>query len=65
MLLLMIPLLCAFSSSGSFPKPFSIAEEQKYIQKLKSGSEEEEENSGFGSRLFFRERKVGTSLSVP
>ena len=42
MLLLMIPLLCAFSSSGSFPKPFSIAEEQKYIQKLKSGSEEEQ-----------------------
>ena len=27
-------------------------------------NEEEEENSGFGSRLFFRERKVGTSLVV-
>lgn len=42
MLLLMIPLLCAFSSSGSFPKPFSLAEEQEYMCQLKNGSEEEQ-----------------------
>lgn len=42
MLLLMIPFLYAFSSSGSFPKPFSLAEEQKYIHQLKTGSEEEQ-----------------------
>ena len=36
-----IPFLCGFSSSGSFPKPFSKEEEQKYLMQLKNGTEEE------------------------
>lgn len=41
--ILCIPLLCGFSSSGSFPKPFSKEEEQKFLLKLKNGTEEERE----------------------
>ena len=37
-----IPLLCAFSSSGSFPKPFSKDEEEKYLLQFKNGTEEEQ-----------------------
>lgn len=40
-LLFCIPLLCGFSSSGSFPKPFSKEEEQKYLMQFKNGTEEE------------------------
>ncbi|WP_405729573.1 RNA polymerase sporulation sigma factor SigK [Anaerotignum sp.] len=36
-----IPILCGFSSSGSFPKPFSKEEEQYYLLKFKNGTEEE------------------------
>ena len=37
-----IPLLCAFSSSGSFPKPFSKDEEEEYLLQFKNGTEEEQ-----------------------
>lgn len=33
--------LCAFSTAGSFPKPFSKEEEQKYLFQLHHGTEEE------------------------
>ena len=33
--------LCAFSTAGSFPKPFSKEEEQKYLLQLHHGTEEE------------------------
>ena len=36
-----IPFLCGFSSSGSFPKPFSKEEERKYLMQFKNGTEEE------------------------
>lgn len=36
-----IPFLCAFSSSGSFPKPFTKDEEEKYLMQFKNGTEEE------------------------
>lgn len=39
--LLLLPLLCAFSPSGSFPKPFSREEEQKYLLQFKEGTDEE------------------------
>ena len=38
-------LLSAFSSSGSFPKPFSQAEETKYLYQIKNGTEEEKEKA--------------------
>ncbi len=41
-LLLTIPLLFGFSSSGSFPKPFTKEMEQKYLLQLKNGTEEEQ-----------------------
>ena len=37
----LFPFLCAFSSSGSFPKPFSYSDEQKYLKLLKNGNPEE------------------------
>ena len=40
-MLLLIPFLCAFSASGSFPKPFTKEEEQKYLLQLKQGTEAE------------------------
>ena len=40
-LILCIPLLCGFSSSGSFPKPFSKEEEQHFLMQFKNGTEEE------------------------
>lgn len=41
LLFLAIPCFCGFSSSGSFPKPFSREEEQQYLQRFKNGTEEE------------------------
>ena len=44
MLLILTALfLCAFSSSGSFPKPFSKEEEEKYLLLLQNEKEEERE----------------------
>lgn len=39
--MLLLPLLCAFFPSGSFPKPFSREEEQKYLMLFKEGTESE------------------------
>lgn len=36
-----LPFLCAFSSSGSFPKPLSREDEIKYLLQLKHGTKEE------------------------
>ena len=41
LLFLAIPCFCGFSSTGSFPKPFSREEEQQYLQRFKNGTEEE------------------------
>lgn len=41
--LLCIPCCCGFASSGSFPKPLSKEEEQKYILQFKNGTAEEKE----------------------
>lgn len=41
LLFLAIPCFCGFSSTGSFPKPFSREEEQQYLQRFKDGTEEE------------------------
>jgi len=41
LLILMIILFCGFSSSGSFPKPFSAEEERKYLWVLQNGTIEE------------------------
>ena len=38
-----LPCLCGFSSSGSFPKPFSKEEEQEYLFRFKNGTKEERE----------------------
>ena len=38
-------ILSAFSSSGSFPKPFSQEEESKYLLQIKNGTEEEKETA--------------------
>ena len=44
MLLILTALfLCAFSSSGSFPNPFSKEEEEKYLLLLQNEKEEERE----------------------
>lgn len=40
-LFLCAPLLCGFATSGSFPKPFSKEEEQKYLLQFKNGTEAE------------------------
>ena len=40
-MLLIIPFLCAYSATGSFPKPFTKEEEQKYLLQLKQGTESE------------------------
>ena len=39
--LLFVPCLCAFSATGSFPKPFSKEEELQYLLQFKNGTEEE------------------------
>lgn len=41
LLLLTLPFLCAFSSSGSFPKPLSKEEEENYLFLFQNGTEEE------------------------
>lgn len=41
--LIAIPLLTAFSSSGSFPKPLSREEEQRCLRQFLTGTEEERE----------------------
>lgn len=41
--LLCIPCCCAFTSSGSFPKPLSKEEEERYLLEFKNGTEEEKE----------------------
>lgn len=41
LLVMMLPLLCAFSASGSFPKPLPREEETKYLLQLRDGTEEE------------------------
>lgn len=41
--LLCIPCCCAFSSSGSFPKPLSKEEEQRFLLQFKNGTEKEKE----------------------
>ena len=38
-------LLSGFSSNGSFPKPFSLEEESKYLLQMKNGTEEEKEKA--------------------
>ena len=46
--MLMVPvifLLSGFSSSGSFPKPFSQAEEMRYLYQIKNGTEEEKKEA--------------------
>lgn len=43
--LLCIPCLCAFSASGSFPKPFSKEEELHYLLQFKNGTPEEKESA--------------------
>lgn len=42
-LIICIPLLCAFSSSGSFPKPLSKEEEQRLLLQFKNSIDEEKE----------------------
>ena len=41
LIFLILPIFCGFSSSGSFPKPFSFTEEKKYLALLKKGNAEE------------------------
>ena len=41
LLVLCIPVICGFSSSGSFPRPFTKEEEYLYLMKFKNGTEEE------------------------
>ena len=41
--ILCIPLLCGFSSSGSFPKPLSKEEEHRLLLQFKNGTAEEKE----------------------
>ncbi|WP_458407272.1 RNA polymerase sporulation sigma factor SigK [Anaerotignum sp.] len=41
LLILCFPILCGFSSAGSFPKPFTKEEECKYLVQLKKGNAEE------------------------
>lgn len=41
--LLCIPCCCAFSSSGSFPKPLSKEEEQRFLLQFKNDTEKEKE----------------------
>ena len=41
LIFLVLPIFCGFSSSGSFPKPFSFADEKKYLILLKEGNPEE------------------------
>lgn len=43
--LLSIPFLCGFTTSGSFPKPLTKEEEQQYLKLLQSGTEEEKEDA--------------------
>ena len=38
-------LLCGFSSSGSFPKPFTKEEEERYLFLLRNGTDDERENA--------------------
>ena len=42
-LIICIPLLCAFSSSGSFPRPLSKEEEQRLLLQFKNSIDEEKE----------------------
>lgn len=42
-LLFSIPLLCAFSSGGSFPKPLSKEEEQQLLLRLQNGTKTQKE----------------------
>ncbi len=45
---LCIPIFGAFSSSGSFPKPYTKEEEQKYLLQFKNGTEMERESAKQG-----------------
>lgn len=48
MFLFLIPLLCGFSASGSFPKPLSKAEEQRLLLQWKNGTPAEQEEAKQG-----------------
>ena len=45
MFLFLIPILCGFSASGSFPKPLSKAEEQRLLLQWKNGTPAEQEEA--------------------
>ena len=60
LIFLVLPVLCGFSSSGSFPKPFSYTEEKKYLTLLKDGNSEEK---NFAKSLLRRVKSPLLSLA--